>query len=106
MCNVRILFADITDIGNIRAQDMKNPNNAKKRKVPSVFLFVAGFSCKSVSANNNNRELFASACYAEYGETGVTFAGVLGYVGTHLPFLFLLENVRGLRTQLPQVEPV
>ena len=104
MCKrVRIIFTDVTEIGNRTAESMVG-NKYKQQHVPSVDLFMAGFSCKSVSGLNNNRLDFADAIYTEEGETGVTFAGAKDYIADKLPRIFLLENVTGLRGQLPQVE--
>lgn len=59
-------------------------------------MFVAGFSCKTVSALNNCVSGRKRSIDEEHGETGRTFDGVLQYLLVHRPGIVLLENVVGL----------
>jgi len=43
--------------------------------VPSVLLFVAGFSCKSLSAQNNNAHVFGNCLFARRSEATHRKAG-------------------------------
>lgn len=65
------------------------------------YIFVSGFSCKSVSSMNLFRSLY-SQCTAggtngAQGQTGQTFAGCLQHVISALPAVIWWENVKGLK---------
>ena len=53
--------------------------------VPYVDIVIAGFVCKSVSTENNDRVQFANCFEEESGKTGETFVGVMGYVKRYRP---------------------
>ena len=101
MCSPLHLFTNIGELGQEYAHDMLMQTQSY---VPPVTLFIAGFSCKSVSGLNLARSMFKHACEVEEGETGITFSGVRKYLSSRRPNMFLLENVVGLRGQLDSVE--
>jgi len=101
MCCPHHLFSDIRELGQNYATDVVNYEQCW---VPDVFLFIAGFSCKSVSFLNVARSQHQQSCAMEEGETGITFGGVRKYLISRMPYMFLLENVVGLRSQLENVE--
>ena len=102
MCSPLHLFTNIGELGQEFAHDMFN--YPMLSYVPPVTIFIAGFSCKSVSGLNLLRSAFKHACEVEEGETGITFSGVRKYLSSRRPNMFLLENVVGLRGQLDSVE--
>ena len=110
MCGPPHLFSDIGELGQNYATDVANEMKTEsnhmhlKSYVPPVTIFIAGFSCKSVSGLNMARAMFKNACEVEAGETGITFLGVRMYLSSRKPCMFLLENVVGLRAQLKAVE--
>ena len=104
MCCPHHLFSDIRELGQNYATDVVNNDDNEQSWVPDVFLFIAGFSCKSVSSLNLSRSQYQQSCAMEEGETGITFGGVRKYLLSRMPYMFLLENVVGLRSQLDNVE--
>ncbi len=67
--------------------------------IPKCLLFIAGFSCKSLSGQNNSAGLYTN-CLSDFtGSTGQTYRGVLAHLRTHRPPLCLLENVKQLKQQ-------
>ena len=89
------LFADIRQL---RDRNARNVISGKFEAVPKVFLFVAGFSCKDLSALNPNQSSHIHYIGNGEGSTGATFDGVIGYLILHQPNLVILENVCGIAT--------
>ena len=105
VCRPLHLFDDIRNLGQNFARDVVHGDGLGfQSRVPEVFLFIAGFSCKSVSGLNLCRGMYQNACAIEVGETGITFGGVRKYLSAKKPCMFVLENVVGLNKQLPAVE--
>ncbi len=104
---VRYLFEDISQLRNGEARDTVS---SAIREVPRVYIFVAGFVCKSVSSENSARHLHASCIANGTGQTGETWSGVMGYLVKFRPALVILENVTGLakrnRGATPQIQCV
>lgn len=59
-------------------------------------LFIAGFSCKTVSALNPDAETRKSSITSFHGTTGLTWWGVVLVLQMQQPRSFILENVEGL----------
>ena len=59
-------------------------------------MFLAGFSCKSVSALSNDDEQRRASISDYCGTTGLTFWGVVMVLSMTKPATFVLENVEGL----------
>lgn len=104
---VKLLFSDVREVG---AGQAVNVLTGEKVAVPPVDVVVAGFVCKSVSSENNNRVRFKHCIDEGSGSTGVTFSGVQAYVSWAKPSLVICENVVGLTKrnggQEPQIESV
>ena len=62
----------------------------------STDIFLAGFSCKSVSALSNDAETRRTSISDYNGTTGLTFWGVVMVLSMTRPLCFVLENVEGL----------
>ncbi len=66
------LFSDVADMGNKVSINVLTGHMAP---IPSnVDLLVAGFSCRSVSSENNGRASFADCCADGDGTTGETWS--------------------------------
>jgi site-specific DNA-cytosine methylase len=59
-------------------------------------IFIAGFSCKSISALSTRKHGFRACTSTMEGQTGSTWSGILNYAATHRPPCIILENVTGL----------
>lgn len=94
------IFPDVTLLGERRSM---NTVTGLFEVVDHCDLFVAGFSCKSVSFANNLRLSFANCCLSGDGTTGGTFGGVYRYIDAHHPKMFLLENVKGIQMQVDDI---
>jgi DNA (cytosine-5)-methyltransferase 1 len=62
------------------------------RLTPTVDLYVAGFPCQPFSSAGKQQG------FADSKGRGVIFYNVLDYIKTHVPKVFILENVKGLTT--------
>ena len=67
------LFGDVQDLAKGRAW---NYATEMEVQVPPVDILVAGFVCKSVSVENNQREKYANCIKEACGLTGETFQGI------------------------------
>ena len=83
------LFPDITELGRKVCRNVLGGH----APVDEVFLFTVGFSCKAVSAANNERAQYASCIDSITGTTGITFDGALSYCINHTPKVAIFENV-------------
>ncbi|CAK0859424.1 unnamed protein product, partial [Prorocentrum cordatum] len=100
---VPYLFGDIQELPKGRAW---NYITEKEVQVPSVDILIAGFVCKSVSLENNEREKFANCIKDACGLTGITFQGMIQYVAKYQPAVVICENVEGLTRRNRGAEPV
>ena len=92
MCPSKI-FTDCTTLHQgIAYEDI----SGKQQTVDPVFVFAAGFSCRSVSLLNMRRREHATCIKEAKGTTGITWAGCLAYISRWLPVCLFLENVMGL----------
>mmetsp|Transcript_43589 Transcript_43589/g.81366 ORF Transcript_43589/g.81366 Transcript_43589/m.81366 type:complete len:449 (+) Transcript_43589:68-1414(+) len=91
--NLEYLFGDVNEL---KTGFAFNHVDGEKVRVPAVDIVIAGFVCKSVSTENNDREKFANCIQEACGQTGETFNGVIGYVRKYKPSLVICENVKGL----------
>lgn len=101
--SLELLFGDITELQTGKATNYKTN---KVVDVPPVDIVVAGFVCKSVSLENNEREKYSNCIMQSTGATGITFDGMMGYVKRYHPSLVICENVKGLTTRNKGQEPV
>eukprot|EP00403_Amphidinium_massartii_P023868 CAMPEP_0178398908 /NCGR_PEP_ID=MMETSP0689_2-20121128/15010_1 /TAXON_ID=160604 /ORGANISM="Amphidinium massartii, Strain CS-259" /LENGTH=451 /DNA_ID=CAMNT_0020019675 /DNA_START=63 /DNA_END=1418 /DNA_ORIENTATION=+ len=106
--DLQYLFSDVKEVGsNPQAYDLLSERMVT---VPSVDLIIAGFVCKSVSTENNEREKYKACIDEATGQTGETFSGTKEYMRRHKPGMVICENVAGLakhnRGQRPQVHSV
>ena len=97
------IFGDVRELCNDVAFDYVSNEFVL---VPSVDIVVAGFVCKSVSAENNKRHLFSDCIRDVSGSTGETFKGVMDYVRRFRPLLVICENVAGLVKRNHGASPV
>eukprot|EP00959_Pyramimonas_sp_CCMP1952_P011774 247907-Pyramimonas_sp.AAC.1 len=87
------LFGDIQELPTGTAF---NYITGKAAQVPPVDIFIAGFVCKSVSLENNERKKYANCIIEACGLTGITFQGMIQYVQQFQPAVVICENVEGL----------
>lgn len=97
------LFGDVQDLAKGRAW---NYATEMEVQVPPVDILVAGFVCKSVSVENNQREKYANCIKEACGLTGETFQGIIQYVEKYQPAVVICENVEGLTKRNRGAEPV
>lgn len=100
---LKLLFGDVNELKSGQATNWLTEELVK---VPKVDVVIAGFVCKSVSSENNEREQFANCIEEACGKTGETFDGVIGYVNKYKPSIVICENVRGLVIKNKGAEPV
>ncbi len=73
--------------------------------IDTVCMIVAGFSCKSVSSQNNKpRSILRVDGDDPLCSSGNTFNAILEYVAAKQPELVILENVMGLLRKIPLSE--
>ena len=96
------LFSDVALLGTGEAV---NELTGRTEAVPAVDLFIAGFVCKSVSTENNDRGNNRTCIADATGLTGRTFDGVRRYVERFRPKLVICENVTGLLKRFLGAEP-
>jgi len=101
--SLELLFGDIKELKTGKAMDYKTKQVVP---VPPVDVVIAGFVCKSVSLENNERKLYSNCINEVCGQTGLTFDGMMGYVQKFRPSLVICENVKGLTTRNKGNEPV
>lgn len=101
--SLELLFGDIKELQSGKAMNYMTNTMVE---VPRVDIVVAGFVCKSVSLENNEREKYSNCIQEASGATGVTFDGMMGYVRKYNPSLVICENVKGLTTRNKGQEPV
>ena len=76
-----------------------------RRQCQPLTFFIAGFVCKSVSTENNDRGNNRTCIADATGLTGRTFDGVRRYVERFRPKLVICENVMGLLKRFRGGEP-
>ena len=101
--NLEILFKDVTEL---KKNKVVNVLTKELVEVPKVDILIAGFVCKSVSTENNQRKKYKNCIREATGKTGETFDGMMAYAKKHLPTLVLCENVKGLTMRNKGAEPV
>ena len=101
--DLQLLFGDVNDLRNGEAMNYITNEMAE---VPAVDIVVAGFVCKSVSTENNNRQDFSNCINEESGKTGETFGGMMAYIAKYKPSMVVCENVRGISMWNNGAEPV
>ena len=90
------LYGNLYDLCKDRAFCHKAGAEALVDPNHRVRIFIAGFSCKTVSGLHSDKGV-ASVCIDEStGSTGLTFSGVVLFLRKRSPHLFVLENVVGL----------
>ena len=93
------LFGDIQGLSQATAFDYATRSQVQ---VSPVDIFVAGFVCKSLSAENSHTR-DVHCLEAGTGSSGVTWQSVLAYLRRHTPSIAILENVKGLKQVLHYV---
>jgi len=101
--SLKMLFGDVMQLKTGMAH---NYITNEEVAVPSVDIVIAGFVCKSVSTENNERAMYKNCIKEASGKTGETFDGVMGYVKRYKPSVVICENVKGLTTRNKGAEPV
>lgn len=88
-------FQDVASIAQSAAWDCMS---ASERFVPWVYLFTAGFSCKSRSSLNKKRASHTNCLQRQdpEAETSSTFEAIYQYIARVRPECLILENVAGL----------
>jgi DNA-cytosine methyltransferase len=93
--DLKYLFGDVTVLGRKNGKAL-NVLTGKQVRVPAVHVVIAGFVCKSVSSENNERRNHSECIKHGTGDTGETFRGVRNYVMRAKPHVVICENVQGL----------
>ena len=88
-----LIFSDICQLHTGRCLNVVTGLEAD---VPAVDIFIAGFVCKSVSSENNQRDTHGTCIAAGTGKTGSTFDGLRRFVEKVRPKIVICENVVGL----------
>ena len=97
------LFGDVKELCSDEAHNYITETNTP---VPAVDIVIAGFVCKSVSSENNERGKYSNCINDAVGKTGETFKGVMDYVRRYNPPVVICENVEGLVKRNEGREPV
>ncbi len=87
------IFTDVTELHTGSAVDAVT---GQRVRAPPVDLFIAGFVCKPVSAENAQRGEHAECIGRSSGLTGKTFRGVQQFCEVFRPIIVMGENVSGL----------
>lgn len=103
--DLKLLFKDVKEVGKSEDGMALNVISGEREKVPEVDLVIAGFVCKSVSSENNDRHKYKSCIDKGIGSTGETFSGVEAYVKRYSPKVVICENVAGLAKRNKGKEP-
>lgn len=101
--SLKLLFGDVNELRTGKAMNYVTNESVA---VPAVDILIAGFVCKSVSTENNEREKYSDCINEACGKTGETFDGTMAYVRKFRPRLVVCENVRGLTIRNNGAEPV
>lgn len=88
-----LLWSDAAAVNAARALDIKQCGLPER--LESVEVYVAGFSCKSLS-HLNKAKANKGCVQAQESDTGNTFAFTMLYISTRRPRLVILDNVTGL----------
>lgn len=96
--SLKYLFADVNELSGADGKAF-NYITGEKDAVPAVDIMIAGFVCKSVSTENNQRQKYANCIREGIGKTGETFEGVMAYVRKFQPSVVICENVKGLTSR-------
>ena len=97
------LFGDVKELCSDEAHNYITETNTP---VPAVDIVIAGFFCKSVSSENNERRKYSNCINNAVGKAGETFKGVMDYVRRHNPAVVICENVEGLVKRNEVRDPV
>ena len=105
--SLQTFFRDIRDVGAAKAYCLIHKQEVE---VPDCDVLVAGFSCKSASLMNADREQLCAALargeLEQGGTTGTTLGGLLSYVQCHTPSLVIMENVEGILRKTESGSPI
>ena len=82
-----VVFRDIRELAS---GDASVWWDSAKQLVQCGLLYACGFSCKSISALNNNAQAFATCIASRKGTTGQTWWATYLYVKKFLPLWCLL----------------
>ena len=96
VCNPRWLFQDLFDLSRITARCERGVR-VVMAMLDHLDLFVAGFSCKDLSALNTAQKNIQKLLRDGGGTSGSTLAGVLLVLQWRRPRSFIFENVPNLR---------
>ena len=90
------LFCDVFDLSREKPHDDLSDADVPQSVFASLWLFIAGFVCKTVSSLNADKHTRACALMDLSTVTGSTFYAVILFLRKHKPPAALLENVLGL----------
>lgn len=98
----QVVFRDVSQLASRVARTW----DGRLACVAQSLVFAAGFSCKSISALNVSRSVFADCCksLSGKGSTGATYLSILQHVFVHLPMLVFLENVSTIQRQASAIK--
>jgi len=96
--SLKFLFGDVNEL-SAESGKAFNHITGEQDIVPAVDIIIAGFVCKSVSTENNQRQKYANCIREGIGKTGETFDGVMAYVRKFQPSVVICENVKGLTSR-------
>jgi site-specific DNA-cytosine methylase len=92
--NPTFIFCDVQDMGAEFAYDLCA---GQQQRVPSAYMAIAGSECDNFSSLNFfTRAPEEGVLRTTHGKSGSTLRGVIEYIVTHRPRLFVLENVANL----------
>ena len=90
------LYKDLKDIARAEARNVIDNAARRPPARQNMNYFFCGFSCKSASGLNSDKDLGASCITSRTGTTGSTFDSTCAILLARKPLGFLLENVEGL----------
>jgi site-specific DNA-cytosine methylase len=90
------LFVNVFNLNGERSVSSKTAGAVEVRQVPSVTLFVCGFSCTSISPLNPHSKQHRAAGFKSSSQTASTYQGQLKYIKKHRPLIVINENVESL----------
>ena len=95
--NPPAIFNNMADLGQEKAYCVLHKNWVT---IQWILEFACGFSCTSVSKQNNDSVQARTCIEDRTHETGRTFGWCMDFILQHLPLLVILENVRmGMRNR-------
>ena len=93
------LARDICSTSKDEFLNIKDPAKFVLTRIMFSFIFICGFSCKSVSRCNEQAPNNKTCISDKASQTGATFEGTIDHIAEVHPLICILENVSSLRGQ-------